>query len=145
MDDNGTRFEVSPFGLSRTIAGGAVQDCRWWPTFGDASLCAAAADAAPANQFLHMSYPLLQGTLWGAIIALFLVVLRAPRRRSVRVTISAAVGACAVAAVFAMVSGAPSLAALAGLDVTFSLVGAIAAWVAVASTTVSTMLQLGGD
>jgi hypothetical protein len=93
-----------------------------------------------------MGYPLLQLSFWGAIIALFLVVLRVPHRRSVRALSSLLVAACALSATLCVVVATPSaLAIFTGLSVSFGLSGAILGWLGTGAAAMCAGLQLTGD
>ncbi|MEP7345756.1 MAG: hypothetical protein ABI877_10830, partial [Gemmatimonadaceae bacterium] len=115
-DRAGSRIEVLPIGITRTAPDGQREICRWWPVSGEVSLCrlAEGTDAARAFGRLRMGYPLLQVGFWAAMIALFLVVLRVPRRRSVRTVSALIAGACALAAILCVLAAPDALAILAG-------------------------------
>jgi len=93
-----------------------------------------------------MAYPLLQVGFWSAAIALFLVVLRSPRRRAVRVALTLFVGTCGLAGALCVVVYAPAaLDALQGLAISFRLSGALLAWLGTGAALASALLQLLDD
>ncbi|HNV77695.1 MAG TPA: hypothetical protein PKH96_23640, partial [Gemmatimonadaceae bacterium] len=56
---DGTTYELTAVGLSRLASPPGVvrSDCRWWPRYGDATLCRAAPDGAVAHARLRFAYP----------------------------------------------------------------------------------------
>ena len=142
----GSRIEVTPIGLYRTVTGSALQSCRWWPTTGDAALCRMAPGAEQSFQRLKAAYPFLQVGFWGAIAALFLIVLRVPRRRSVRLLTSLFAAACALTGALCVVGAAPdALAVFSQVTVSFRLSGALLAWLGTAAAAICFVVQLTGD
>ena len=121
---NGDRYEITPVGLTHLNDSGViVSDCRWWPTYGDADLCAPRSDET-ARRHLRWAYPLLATALWVAVGALFLQVLRIPRQRSVRLAVTWSVPLMAALALWFFVSSARSaLAVLGSTDVRFGTLG----------------------
>jgi len=144
----GGRIEVSPIGVARTDSVGGQQLCRWWPVSGEPSLCRAPATARAqtAVERLRLGYPFLQAGFWSGMIALFLVVLRIPRRRSMRVAATLITAALGLAGTLCVVGYAPdALEVLRGIPVHFRLTGAVLAWFGTAAATASGLLQLPED
>ena len=142
---DGGRFELSVVGLSR-IAGGAPgvrTDCRWWPTYGDPTLCHARTGGMVAFRAIRFAYPMLQIALWLAVASLLLQALRVPRQRLVQAAIPATACALTIASVACMVRGArDGLAALDGISVSFGAAGFVSAVVAAVLSLVSALLVL---
>lgn len=137
------RYRLTVVGLSRLSAAGngAVADCRWWPHYGDAALCAVRPGAAEASGRLRLAYPLLQVGLWLAVASLLLQALRVPRSRVAQATVPALVAAGAVSAiVFVRQGAAQALAALQDVPLHFTGSGAVAALVAAALAATSAVL-----
>lgn len=136
---NGSHVLVSPVGVS-VVAGTTSTDCRWWPVHGDPQLCGATAGAESAFARIRTTYPLLQIALWLSIVALFLVVLRVGHRALAPIA-TLLVCLCSLAAVSFMVfESATTLAALAGKTVQFTQLGALAAYGALVTSAISTVL-----
>lgn len=138
-------YEVSAVGLSRLPVGDnrSRVDCRWWPRYGDATLCAPAVGAPASHAALRRTYPLLQVGLWLSVASLLLQALRVPRSRMVQGAVPAAVAACSATAVVSLLQGAQrGLAALDGVSMSFTGSGALSAYVAVAASTLSAAMVL---
>ena len=137
---DGTRFVFSVIGLSRLspAADAAAQttpdvsamatasrvDCRWWPMYGDASLCAARDGGETARARLRLAYPRLQVALWLSIASLLLQVLRVPPQWQVQSAAPAVVfGLTAAGIVLARRGAGEGLAALEGLALNFDAPG----------------------
>jgi hypothetical protein len=129
---DGSALVVTPVGLSRRAPGDArAADCRWWPRYGDPALCAAAPGGEGAHDRLRLAYPALLVALWLSVATLFLVVLRLPRPRWVRVSLSLLVAVLVGAGAVLLVSGATTgLAALRDAAVHFTAPGV---WLAAAA------------
>lgn len=121
---NDAWYEITPVGLTHVNAsGGIVADCRWWPRYGDANLCARGSDEN-AVRHLRWVYPLLATALWVAVGALFLQVLRIPRHRGVRLTVTWSVSLMGALALWFFVSSVrPALAVLGSADLGFGTLG----------------------
>ncbi len=85
---DGSRYELSPVGLSRLEGGDATRrdasartDCRWWPVYGDPALCGVRPEGEAAYRRLRLAYPALQVAMWLAVASLLLQTLRIPRQR----------------------------------------------------------------
>ena len=89
---------------------------------------------------------MLQVAFWLSIVSLFLVVLRVPRQRWVRVVSMILVAACGVVAILCVIDSAPAaLGVVTGLTLTFRLSGVLLAWLGTAAAAASAGLQLSGD
>jgi hypothetical protein len=113
---DGTTYELTAVGLSRLASPPGVvrSDCRWWPRYGDATLCRAAPDGAVAHARLRFAYPLLQVALWLSVASVFLQALRVPRQRPLQVAVPLAACILSGGAIAVMSRGARTgLAALA--------------------------------
>lgn len=120
---DGARYELSIVGLSRMSAGTMATrtDCRWWPVYGDASLCGARAGGEESYRRLRLAYPLLQVAMWVAVASLLLQTLRVPRQRLLQAAVPAAACALATAGIlFARQGAYDGLGALAGIPVHFT-------------------------
>jgi len=125
---DGTPYEISVVGLSRLRAadGAPRVDCRWWPRYGDATLCSAPPEGARAHADLRLAYPLLQVALWLAVASLLLQALRVPRHRLAQGALPTVVALLTTTAVVHMMRGTRSgLAALDGVTMTFTNAGAL--------------------
>ena len=137
---DGARFVFSVIGLSRLspASNTAVQstpglsamatasrvDCRWWPKYGDTSLCSARTGGETARARLRLAYPLLQVALWLSIASLLLQVLRVPPLWQVQSAAPAVVFGLTVAGIVLAKRGAgEGLAALEGLALNFDAPG----------------------
>ena len=137
------QYRLTVVGLTRLHApgDGAVVDCRWWPRYGDASLCAVAPDAAAAFERLRLAYPLLQVGLWLSVASLLLQALRVPRSRLAQALLPAAVAAAAATAILFVRDGAEqALASLRAIPIHFAGAGFVAAVVAAVLAVASTVL-----
>jgi hypothetical protein len=124
----GERYEVTPVGLAHVAPVGdstlVLLDCRWWPRYGDPTLCAVGSDSA--SRRLRLVYPLLSVALWVAIGALFLQVLRVPRQVGIRRGVTWLVSALAVAALVMFASSAKSaLNVLGAVDLHYTTLGTL--------------------
>lgn len=142
---DGSRYELSIVGLSRVTAGATASrtDCRWWPVYGDASLCGARAGGEAAYRRLRLAYPLLQVAMWVAVASLLLQTLRVPRQRLLQAAAPAA--ACALTAVgivVAMRGAREGLGALAEVAVRFTAPGFAMAVAAVVLSALSAILAV---
>lgn len=140
----GAHYVISAVGLSRTEPGRPLPtDCRWWPRYGDATLCATTSGAARAATQLRRGYPLLQVALWLSVASLLLQALRVPRQRLLQAAPPAIVAALASAAFLAITSGAPaSLRALAGTVPHFTGIGALLALAGIGAALVGCVVVL---
>lgn len=148
---DGSRVMVSVVGLTRLTApgviGGEAVACRWWPPSrppsAEATLCAAATDAAPAYRALRSAYPLLTMALWLAVATLFLMTLRLPRPPAVRVAGAWIVAGMTGLAIQRMMSNAgPALDAISQGSVRFSQSGFYLAVAAVVLSLLAGWLHL---
>lgn len=142
---DGTRYELSAVGLSRLgrAATDARHDCRWWPRYGDPTLCAVGTrpDAAPAHEGLRRAYPMLQVALWLAIFSVFFQALRIPRQRLLQAAVPATSCALTLGALAALSRGARvGLAALEGSALDFALQGYYGAILAVVLSALAALL-----
>jgi hypothetical protein len=117
---DGRRIAISPIGLRE--AGSAAtpgRECRWWPTLGDADLCAVAAGAEADMRRIRRAYPLAVASLWTSVLALFLVALRIPRKApSAGIIVTLVVPVLAVLSLWSVAAGAKqALAVLADMNV----------------------------
>ena len=148
-DPGDGRYKLSPIGLTFTATSdsGAVNvvACRWWPRLGDADLCAVAPEGADAFASVRMAYPLLSLSLWVAVAALLMQVLRVPRRTGVRTGVTWLSGAFVAMAVVLLTAYArPALASLVDRDVRFGALGFGLAIVAMVAAFLSGWLHLTG-
>lgn len=123
---DGTTYELSAVGLSRLpeASGATRTDCRWWPRYGDATLCSVAPDGAAAHQRLRLAYPLLQVAMWLAVASVLLQALRVPRQRLLQVAVPALACALIGGAITFVARGArEGLAALSGTTIDFGAAG----------------------
>lgn len=126
----GSHVHLTVMGLTRRPASAdrPVVDCRWWPRYGDATLCAVSPGATAAAGRLRAAYPLLQVGLWLSVASMFLQALRVPRSRAAQAALPALVAALTVAAVlFVRQGAAAALAALDGIPMHLSGAGFVAA------------------
>ncbi len=95
---------------------------------------------------LRLAYPLLQIGFWLGMIALFLVVLRAPRRPILRVAATSTATACVAAGMYLAMRVTPAaLDVLTGVSISFQMSGALLAWAGLGAALVSLLLQTAGD
>lgn len=138
----GSHVHLTVMGLTRRPASAdrPVVDCRWWPRYGDATLCAVSPGATAAAGRLRAAYPLLQVGLWLSVASMFLQALRVPRSRTAQAALPALVAALTVAAVLFVRQGAAALAALDGIPMHFAGAGFVAAVAAAALAAASAAL-----
>jgi hypothetical protein len=122
------RYEVTAVGLAHVVqlpdSALVMLDCRWWPRYGSAELCATGTGGERAFGRLRMVYPLLAVALWVAIGALFLQVLRVPRQAGVRIGVTWLTSVLAIAALVVFVSGASAaLNVLGDVEVRYATLG----------------------
>lgn len=142
---DGSRYELSIVGLSRIAAGSTASrtDCRWWPAYGDASLCGARAGGEDAYRRLRLAYPLLQVAMWVAVAGLLLQTLRVPRQRVLQAAVPATASALSAAGILVTMRGArEGLGALAGVAMRFDAPGFAMAVAAVALSALSAVLAM---
>lgn len=140
---DGQRLAVSPIGVTQLHPApqpATSGQCRWWPSAGNAALCAVAPDGAAALSQLRRVYPLVSVALWLAIASLFLQVLRLPQAPLARAVATAGVSALVAAALGTfLTSSVRALAVLAGRELqigtpgtamaaTSVLLAALSAW-----------------
>lgn len=141
--DGRLHFRLTVVGLSRTSDGsdGAITDCRWWPRYGDAALCAVRAEGRTMADRLRLAYPLLQVGLWLAVASLLLQALRVPRLRLAQASLPAVIAAGTLAAIMFVRQGATDgLAALQGITLQLDGTGFMAAVAALILATASAAL-----
>src|SRR5690606_31800326 len=111
---DGGRVEITPVGVTQRAGDGTIaRDCRWWPTHGDAALCAPGSGGEKAIARLRAVYPLLSVALWVAVAGLFVQVLQVPRPALARAALTWIVPAlCLAAIVWFATSARPALAIL---------------------------------
>lgn len=135
---DGSRYTLTPVGLTHVGAGDSgdiLRDCRWWPRYGDADLCAMAPGGDAAYGRLRATYTLVSVAMWVAVIALFVQVLAIPRSAAVRAAVTWAVPALSLAAIVTFMTGAqPGLAVLQTLSLG---VGGLGFGLVVAATVLS--------
>ena len=146
---DGTRYTLSPVGVSRAPSGPpsdaaarpsssgsplTVEDCRWWPRYGDQSLCAVGPGAEGSFVRLRLAYPLLLVALWTAVLSLLLQVIRVPASATRQAVLPAAVCVCTLLAIVFLRRAPDALTALRGLSFDFGTVGF---WLAVAAAGLS--------
>ncbi|MEO6444560.1 MAG: hypothetical protein ABIZ91_13790 [Gemmatimonadaceae bacterium] len=124
----GVRYEFSVIGLSRLqatdVSPAARIDCRWWPAYGDAALCAPGEAGEVPGARLRLAYPLLQVGLWLAIVSLLLHALRVPRDWRMQAALPTLVLLLTASGVVLARQGLHrGLAALAGLELSFNGAG----------------------
>jgi len=120
------RYEISVVGLSRVpLADDVVRtDCRWWPRYGDAALCAPAATGEQAFRSLRFAYPMLQVAMWIAVVSVLLQALRVPRHHVLQALIPATAAALTLLAIVYVRRGAADgLAVLDALPMGFDAAG----------------------
>ena len=151
---DGTTYVFSSIGLSRMRRvedGGTASarpseagaDCRWWPVYGDARLCAATTGGETERARLRLAYPLLQVALWLSTVSLLLQVLRVPRDWRVQSAMPALAFALAAAGIMLVRRGAErGLATLQGLEVVFNAAGYRFAFAAAVLGCVSALLLI---
>ncbi len=130
---DGSHYELSVVGLSRSAPGGGPlrTDCRWWPRYGDATLCGARAGGETPYGRLRLAYPLLQVALWLAVASLLLQTLRVPRHRLWQGAAPAAVSAMTITGIlFVMRAAQQGLGALDQVTIQFGSRGFVLAVVA---------------
>lgn len=138
----GPRYVLSAVGLSRLPPSGVgpSTDCRWWPRYGDAALCAPRSGGEAAFDRLRIAYPLLQVGLWLAVASLLLQALRVPRTSMVQAALPALVSVgVGVAIRFAWRGAHEGLASLDGVVLqsgAFGLYAAVAALVLSATSAI---------
>lgn len=145
---DGSRYELSIVGLSRITAGAATSrtDCRWWPVYGDASLCGTRAGGEDAYRRLRLAYPLLQVAMWVAVASLLLQTLRVPRQRLLQGAAPATACALTVVGIVVTVRGArEGLSALADVAVRFTAPGFAMAVAAAVLSALSAILAVAAS
>ena len=140
---DGARLVLTPVGLSRIQPGTQSVDCRWWPRWDKQALCTVAPGGERALSRLRAAAPLLQGGMWLAIGALFLIVLRVPKSPGVRGAVAWGATALVMAAiVLVMRSPRSALSALRDVPLELGAMGAVLAWAALILTFVAGLLEL---
>jgi len=143
---DGARLILTPVGLSRVQPGTPSIDCRWWPRWDKQALCTVAPGGDGALRRLRAAAPLLQGSMWLAIGALFLVVLKVPKSPAFRGAVAwAATALVMVAIVLVMRAPRVALAALRDVPLQLGAIGAVLAWTALILTFVAGLLELTRD
>lgn len=120
------RYEISVVGLSRVSDTGDPPrtDCRWWPRYGDATLCGPSATDAPAHRALRSAYPMLQVAMWLAVVSLLLQALRVPRHPLLQAVVPATAAALTILAIVYVRRGAShGLAAISTVPMGFDAAG----------------------
>lgn len=135
---DGGQVEITPVGMTERDDSMQIRrDCRWWPTHGDAALCATDQGGEAAMSRLRLAYPLLTVALWVAVAALFVQVLRVPRSPFVRATLTWLVSALCLAAVVDFATSVrPALAVLSELPLNMVRIGV---WLIAAATVLSAL------
>jgi len=139
---NGVPVTLSAVGLSRDPG----SDCRWWPAYGDGTLCGVRSGGEASMQQLKAAYPTLQAALWVAIIALFLISLRIPASAAVRAGICALAGALGGAGAYLVLAIAPrALAVFSASRLSADGAGVFLAGAASLSCLLAALLELSGS
>lgn len=145
---DGSRYELSVVGLSRITTGAAASrtDCRWWPVYGDTTLCGARVGGEVAYRRMRLAYPFLQVAMWLAVASLLLQTLRVPRQRLLQATAPAAACTLITAGiVFVMRGASMGLGALDQVAIRLSAPGFALAVAAAVLSAISALIALSPD
>ena len=127
LGSDGTRFRLSPNGISHRAAdGSALASCRWFPLHGTDPLCQAAPGAESRFQRLTYAYPALQGGAWLSFLAMLILTLAGPQASTLIRSLTVLGTLATILGTLLVFGGAPSaVAALAGLRFGFGGPGLI--------------------
>lgn len=146
---DGSRYVLSVVGLSRITAGASgsrTDDCRWWPVYGDTTLCGARVGGEVAYRRMRLAYPFLQVAMWLAVASLLLQTLRVPRQRLLQAVVPAAASALTTAGiVFVMRGASMGLGALDQVAIRFSAPAFALAVAAAVLSALSAVIALTPD